>query len=63
MLILQMLIVKLIALLSTVGQSKVELMKERIADINPDCEVIALKMFYTEETYEEFFELGSRLCH
>ena len=30
-------------------------MKERIADINPDCEVIALKMFYTEETYEEIF--------
>ena len=43
------------ALLSTVGQSKVELMKNRIADINPDCEVIALQMFYTEDTYEEFF--------
>ncbi|EIT85303.1 molybdopterin and thiamine biosynthesis family protein [Fictibacillus macauensis ZFHKF-1] len=43
------------ALLSTVGQDKVELMKARIADINPDCEVIALKMFYTEETYEQFF--------
>jgi tRNA A37 threonylcarbamoyladenosine dehydratase len=33
----------------------VELMKERIADINPECEVIALQMFYTEETYEQFF--------
>ncbi|SDM86555.1 tRNA A37 threonylcarbamoyladenosine dehydratase [Fictibacillus solisalsi] len=44
------------ALLSTVGQSKVELMKQRIADINPDCEVIALEMFYTEETYEQFFD-------
>ncbi|MCC3356599.1 tRNA threonylcarbamoyladenosine dehydratase [Bacillus sp. REN16] len=43
------------ALLSTVGQSKVDIMKKRIADINPECEVIALKMFYTEETYEEFF--------
>lgn len=43
------------ALLSTVGRPKVDLMKERIADINPECEVIALKMFYTEETYEEFF--------
>ncbi|MFC3883044.1 ThiF family adenylyltransferase [Bacillus songklensis] len=43
------------ALLSTVGRPKVDLMKERVADINPDCEVIALKMFYTEETYEEFF--------
>ncbi|PYZ94154.1 tRNA threonylcarbamoyladenosine dehydratase [Salipaludibacillus keqinensis] len=44
------------ALVSTVGQPKVDLMKERIADINPDCEVVALKMFYTEETYEMFFE-------
>ena len=43
------------ALLSTVGQPKADLMKARIADINPECEVIALKMFYTEETYEEFF--------
>src|SRR3954447_13926015 len=46
---------QVIALLSTVGRPKVELMKERIADINPDCEVIALKIFYTEETYEEIF--------
>ncbi|WP_096201412.1 tRNA threonylcarbamoyladenosine dehydratase [Bacillus sp. FJAT-45350] len=44
------------ALLSTVGRQKVEVMKERIADINPECEVVALKMFYTEETYEQFFD-------
>jgi tRNA threonylcarbamoyladenosine dehydratase len=31
-------------------------MEERIRDINPDCEVISLKMFYTEETYEEIFD-------
>ncbi|MGZ0086514.1 tRNA threonylcarbamoyladenosine dehydratase [Caldibacillus thermoamylovorans] len=43
------------ALLSTIGRPKVELMKERIADINPACEVIALQMFYTEETYEQLF--------
>ncbi|XWN53647.1 tRNA threonylcarbamoyladenosine dehydratase [Anoxybacillus flavithermus] len=43
------------ALLSTVGRPKVEVMKERIADINPACEVIVLKMFYTEETYEQIF--------
>lgn len=49
---------QVIALLSTVGQPKVDLMKERIADINPECEVIALKMFYTEETYEEIFNYG-----
>ncbi|WP_378211176.1 tRNA threonylcarbamoyladenosine dehydratase [Anoxybacteroides rupiense] len=46
------------ALLSTVGRPKVDLMKDRIADINPECEVIALKMFYTEETYEQFFSYG-----
>ncbi|MDQ0205422.1 tRNA threonylcarbamoyladenosine dehydratase [Alkalicoccobacillus murimartini] len=46
------------ALVSTVGRPKVELMEERIQDINPECEVIALKMFYTEETYEKFFEQG-----
>ncbi|MFY4774800.1 tRNA threonylcarbamoyladenosine dehydratase [Metabacillus sp. RGM 3146] len=43
------------ALLSTVGRPKVDLMAERIKDINQDCEVVSLKMFYTEETYEEFF--------
>lgn len=46
---------QIIALLSTVGRSKVEVMKERIADINPACEVITLKMFYTDETYEQLF--------
>lgn len=43
------------ALLTTIGRDKVELMQERIALINPECEVIALKMFYTEETYEQLF--------
>ncbi|MBM7691878.1 tRNA A37 threonylcarbamoyladenosine dehydratase [Peribacillus deserti] len=47
-----------IAFLSTVGKFKADLMKERIKDINPECEVISLKMFYTEETYEEFFSYG-----
>jgi tRNA threonylcarbamoyladenosine dehydratase len=46
------------ALLSTIGQPKVDLMEARIRDINPDCEVVSLKMFYTEETYEKFFEQG-----
>jgi tRNA threonylcarbamoyladenosine dehydratase len=46
------------ALLSTVGKPKADLMRDRIKDINPECEVIALKMFYTEETYEEFFRYG-----
>lgn len=35
------------ALLSTVGQSKADLMRARIADINPDCQVTLLKEFLT----------------
>ncbi|MDM5334626.1 tRNA threonylcarbamoyladenosine dehydratase [Ureibacillus composti] len=49
---------QLVAYLSTVGRSKSTIMKERIADINPECEVIDMQMFYTEETYEEFFDKG-----
>lgn len=44
------------ALTTTVGQPKAELMRDRIKLINPDCDAIALRMFYTEETYETFFE-------
>lgn len=43
------------ATLETVGQPKVEAMKERIATINPDCEVVTLKMFFQEDTSEQFF--------
>jgi tRNA A37 threonylcarbamoyladenosine dehydratase len=43
------------ALLTTIGQPKAELMKERIAQINPECDVIALRMFYNEETCEQLF--------
>ncbi|CDZ99905.1 tRNA threonylcarbamoyladenosine dehydratase [Metalysinibacillus saudimassiliensis] len=46
---------QLVAYLSTVGQSKSAVMKERIADINPACEVVDMHMFYTDETYERFF--------
>jgi len=44
------------ALTTTVGQKKAELMRDRIKLINPDCDVIALNMFYTEETYEQLFQ-------
>lgn len=44
------------ALVSTVGQPKADLMRDRIKQINPDCDAIALRMFYTEETYEKIFE-------
>lgn len=46
---------QLVAYMSTIGKSKSAVMKERIADINPDCEVIDMHMFYTDETAEEFF--------
>ncbi len=37
---------QLIALHSTIGMDKVKVMKDRIRDINPECEVIAIKDFY-----------------
>ncbi|MFD2116436.1 ThiF family adenylyltransferase [Paenibacillus yanchengensis] len=43
------------ALMNTVGQSKTELMQDRIKLINPACETVCLHMFYTEETYEQLF--------
>lgn len=46
---------QLVATLSTVGRSKVEVMKERIKDVNEQCEVIELHMFYTDETSDTFF--------
>lgn len=44
------------ALLTTIGQPKTDLMRDRIKLINPECEVITMNMFYTEETYEQLFE-------
>lgn len=43
------------ALTTTVGQPKADLMRDRILLINPECDVISLRMFYTEETYEQVF--------
>ena len=44
---------QLIALHSTVGRNKAEVMKERILDINPEANVTALPMFYLPENAEE----------
>lgn len=41
------------ALLSTVGQSKAELMRARIADINPDCGVTLLRTFLDSKNVNE----------
>ncbi len=45
---------QLIALHSTVGMKKTEVMNARIKDINPSAEVIAKSVFYNSETSEEF---------
>lgn len=45
---------QLCALHSTVGSPKVEVVKERILDINPDCKVTALQKFYLPENADEF---------
>lgn len=44
------------ALTTTVGEPKVDLMRDRIKLINPECDTVALRMFYTEETYEQLFQ-------
>jgi len=45
---------QIIALHSTVGQFKVDVMKERIADINPDCRVTVHRCFYLPENKDAF---------
>lgn len=42
------------AMTSTVGRPKVEVMKERILDINPRAKVIAMQRFYLPEVAHEF---------
>lgn len=45
---------QIIALHSTVGRPKVEVMKDRMLDINPDCKVNAYNVFYLPENADEF---------
>ncbi|MBQ8679691.1 MAG: tRNA threonylcarbamoyladenosine dehydratase [Treponema sp.] len=45
---------QIIASHSTIGKAKVDVMKERILDINPDAEVKAFKCFYLPETRNLF---------
>ena len=45
---------QIIALQSTVGRPKVEMMRERILDINPDCRVVAHQVFYLPENADDF---------
>lgn len=45
---------QIIATRSTIGKYKVDAMKERIMDINPECKVDVYKCFYLPETKDEF---------
>jgi Dinucleotide-utilizing enzymes involved in molybdopterin and thiamine biosynthesis family 1 len=45
---------QLIATNKTIGKYKVDIMKERIEDINPEVSVTTYKCFYTPETREDF---------
>lgn len=45
---------QLYALHSTVGRFKAEIAKERILDINPECEVTAIRKMYLPENADEF---------
>ncbi len=49
---------QLVALRSTIGQYKTDVMAARIADINPDCRVRCIRAYYEESNKEEFFSLG-----
>ena len=45
---------QLVALHSTVGRPKTEVMRDRILDINPDCRVTVHNVFYLPENADEF---------
>ena len=47
---------QLLALSSTVGKFKADIMAERARDINPAAEVRALKIFYSSETADQIFD-------
>lgn len=47
---------QILALESTLGQSKAEVAAQRVRDINPDCQVIIKEMFVNNETLPSLFE-------
>jgi len=44
---------QLVALISTVGEYKVDVAEKRILDINPECKVIKHNIFYTSENADD----------
>lgn len=47
---------QIIALTSTIGTKKTVCFKERIKEINPECQVICIEQFIDEENYEGLFK-------
>lgn len=45
---------QVVALRSTIGRPKVDVMAQRIADINPDCRVRVYRTFYTPENASDY---------
>ncbi len=45
---------QLMATMKTIGQVKVEVLKQRLLEINPDAEITALQQVYSPETSESF---------
>ena len=46
---------QIIALHSTIGKSKVDVLKERILDINPNCKVYSINRLYNAESANDIF--------
>lgn len=44
---------QIIALHSTIGRKKIDVLSERVLDINPNCEVITYDLFYQEDTKDK----------
>lgn len=49
---------QIVALHSTLGRAKVEVMAERIRDINPGCQVTVHQEFYTGDNHDMLFPTG-----
>lgn len=45
---------QLMATTSTIGQVKADVLRDRLLDINPDADIVALHALYTPETAEDF---------
>lgn len=45
---------QIVALQSTVGRLKTHVMRERILDINPECEIVVYDLFFGDDTVDKF---------